>query len=74
MSVASNRVSGRGIWGMTVDHTVMMIRDPDLVDAPIFICLGVTEPGMDLAASEPSLALDINEAGLVLVLERRECE
>ncbi|KKL80631.1 hypothetical protein LCGC14_2002800 [marine sediment metagenome] len=34
MSIASNRVSGSGIWGMTVDHTVMMIRDPDHHEIP----------------------------------------
>ena len=34
MSVASNRVSGSGLWGMTVDHTVMMIRDPDHYELP----------------------------------------
>ena len=32
MSIASNRVSGSGMWGMTVDHTVMMLRDPDLYE------------------------------------------
>lgn len=29
MSVVTNRASGSGVWGMTVDHTVMMLRDPD---------------------------------------------
>ena len=30
MSIATNRISGSGVWGMTVDHTVMVLRDPDL--------------------------------------------
>ena len=30
MSTSSNRVSGSGVWGMTVDHMVVMLRDPDL--------------------------------------------
>ena len=29
MSVASNRISGIGMWGMTVDHTVLMLGNPD---------------------------------------------
>lgn len=34
MSIASNRINGTGMWGMTVDHIVMMIRDPDLYELP----------------------------------------
>lgn len=30
MSTASNRISGSGVWGMTVDHMIVMLRGPDL--------------------------------------------
>ena len=30
MSIVTNRISGSAVWGMTTDHTVMMLRDPDL--------------------------------------------
>lgn len=46
MSVASNRVSGKGMWGMTVDHTVIMLRDPDVAVrhyTPIPVYLTSTE-------------------------------
>jgi len=28
MSIATNRISGTSVWGMTVDHKVIMLRDP----------------------------------------------
>lgn len=29
MTIATNRISGSSVWGMTTDHTVMMLRNPD---------------------------------------------
>ena len=37
---------------MTVDHTVLMLRDPDLAEAPIFICLDIKETDMVLVLDE----------------------
>ncbi len=55
MSIASNRVSGSGIWGMTVDHTVMMIRDPDHYElpwTPIAISLTCDEVEAEVTSDE----------------------
>ncbi len=55
MSIASNRISGSAIWGMTVDHTVMMLRDPDhheLPWTPIAISLTCDEVEATLTPTE----------------------
>jgi len=43
MSIASNRVSGIGTWGMTVDHTIIMIRDPDHYEPQYPIAMYLTD-------------------------------
>lgn len=55
MSIASNRVSGSGMWGMTVDHTVMMLRDPDLFELrlpPIAVYLTSDEVEVKVTSDE----------------------
>ena len=36
MGIATNRISGRSVWGMTTDHHVMMLRaPPGIIDLEI---------------------------------------
>ena len=52
MSIASNRISGSSMWGMTTDHTVMMLRDPDVHALPgVAIPVYLTGDEVDVAVT-----------------------
>lgn len=63
MSIASNRVSGSGMWGMTVDHTVIMVRDPDFYEPlyPIVMYLTSDEVESSVTSDEVEAAVTSDE-------------